>query len=884
MRRLLGQTGGREGSGKAPPHSVFSLDSPRTARRADSLLPRPAPTASARGGIARRVPTRSAWKRGGRCGCGVHLGCGATAGADERGCTRGFSGGEKERGSRAGRRAPAWLAGRAPNGMSPTASSAEHRTLLGDEMLGRRLWLGAVLGIAFVGSGCVANAVKSCTTSADCPSFAECVEGLCVYDACGAGQPACPAGKTCVDAVCVPADSGSGGGMGGGMGGGIGGGGGAVGGGAGGGGNAVDCVPTLMCADYEECEPTADGGRCVSANLMLTWSNPTDGTTFNMATVSGTVSIARGDGGAVTFTSLPVSGAMGGAFTRAGGAFTGTLLLPGADGDKTFVAGWPDAGVSRTLTIRKDTTPPSVALYVEPAPTRLAHELDLDGTNRWKKSEAALVQTESTEDVPILATDFTTAAVATGTGCARACAATRFCRCFSVDLTQQVLDGGVGVVPVALGPIPDAVGNVSAPVSADVAVTRLKWTRDIGVAPNVPPTAIAITSSGVVVAGTSAGITGNSYRLVAVEPDGILRWEKTSTTASITAGPLAGGQTVYVATSNGVDSAIERLHAVDGGVDMPRCGNLGGGLAFEGDLALAGSGATEVAVGVRNNAPPVLLSATSSCLGGPVMGLSGRPTVVVTGDEALVAGASSAPVFKFSGAATLPTAAGSASTMTLFPSNLFAIGTTLVGGGGPTVGGVFAVVNPVGSSLSGSTTNATAGAPGGPAVVGGTAATPRVFYGDNAGVLRGTPLVGLNPVSFGAGVAAPSVGTTLADRAAVVGAGSWVYVAGNDGVLRAISWGVGGPGGGWQWSGLLPATTRISQLNLDVDRSSTGKRCDAGRPGVLYVSAVQGSNARLYAVLVESQGVDGTAPWPRHQHDPANTGNAQTPLSPWTCP
>lgn len=708
----------------------------------------------------------------------------------------------------------------------------------------------------------------------------------------------CPGSDYC-DAqlkIClVASDGGLDGSVGGGMGGGIGGGGGTGGGmgggdagmGGGTGGGSVGCAPTLSCPDYEECQPTTDGGRCVSSNLSLTWTAPAAGSSFNGATIPGRVTVTKADGSTPRFTSLPVAGAMGGSFAVATGDFAGTLLLTGADGDKTFVAGWPDAGVASSLTIRKDTMSPTVSLFVESPPPRQPHELDLDGMNRWKKSESALVQTESTEDITIAPADFTTSAVTAVAAnlCTRQCGMSRFCRCYSVDLTQHFLDGGIGAIPVALGAVQDAAGNFSAPTSSDVVVTRLKWSRDIGVGSNVPPTAVALAPNGAVIAGTSTGTAGSSYRLVTLSSDGVVLWERTSSTLSVTAGPVVGSRGAYVATSDGANSAISRIHLADGGVESTDCQN-GSGLSIDGDLGLAGSGVGEVAVGVRSSSPPAVVSGTTNCFGATATGLSGRPAVVVTGDEAFVAGTASAPLFKFTAASTSPAPSGSASTMTLFPANLFAIGMTLVGGGGggPTVGGVFGVVNSTGASLTGNTTNSTAGAPGGAAVVGGTSGSPLVFYGDNAGVLRRTPLTSLNPVVFGSAVASPAVATTLADRAALIGEGGWVYIVGNDGVIRATQWSGTGPGVGWQWTGLLPATTRISQLNLDVNRGPSAKRCGARQPGVLYVSSVQSTNARVWAVLVDSQGLDKNAPWPRHQHDPANTGNAQTPLTPWTCP
>ncbi|MBX5481033.1 MAG: hypothetical protein IRZ16_04165 [Myxococcaceae bacterium] len=68
--------------------------------------------------------------------------------------------------------------------------------------------------------------------------------------------------------------------------------------------------------------------------------------------------------------------------------------------------------------------------------------------------------------------------------------------------------------------------------------------------------------------------------------------------------------------------------------------------------------------------------------------------------------------------------------------------------------------------------------------------------------------------------------------------------------------------------------------NIDCTRDSTGAALK-GLPGVLYVGSNSGN---LYAFVVDSRGIDTSAPWPKYQHDPRNTGNADTDLSEFACP
>lgn len=76
----------------------------------------------------------------------------------------------------------------------------------------------------------------------------------------------------------------------------------------------------------------------------------------------------------------------------------------------------------------------------------------------------------------------------------------------------------------------------------------------------------------------------------------------------------------------------------------------------------------------------------------------------------------------------------------------------------------------------------------------------------------------------------------------------------------------------------------VSQPALDVYRTAAGAR-DCAKPlGVPYVTTRAGSTATLRAVLVDSRGLDSSAPWPKYQRDNGNSGNANAALSSWSCP
>jgi hypothetical protein len=65
---------------------------------------------------------------------------------------------------------------------------------------------------------------------------------------------------------------------------------------------------------------------------------------------------------------------------------------------------------------------------------------------------------------------------------------------------------------------------------------------------------------------------------------------------------------------------------------------------------------------------------------------------------------------------------------------------------------------------------------------------------------------------------------------------------------------------------------------LDCRRDSSGQGLTDKPLGTLYV----GGSSRLFALIVDSAGLDPNAPWPKYQHDARNTGNPATPIT--NCP
>ncbi|MBS1153473.1 MAG: cell surface protein [Myxococcaceae bacterium] len=114
---------------------------------------------------------------------------------------------------------------------------------------------------------------------------------------------------------------------------------------------------------------------------------------------------------------------------------------------------------------------------------------------------------------------------------------------------------------------------------------------------------------------------------------------------------------------------------------------------------------------------------------------------------------------------------------------------------------------------------------------------------------------------------APTVGLVSATPA--VGAGAVIYAASNAGYVYAFD-------------NTLNELWKIS-LGTSFDTSPAldcGPRLADGGvnpgPGTLYLAGT-GSGA-LYAIIVDSRGLDPTAPWPRFQRDTRNTGSVETPV------
>ena len=445
-----------------------------------------------------------------------------------------------------------------------------------------------------------------------------------------------------------------------------------------------------------------------------------------------------------------------------------------------------------------------------------------------------------------------------------------FCRQAAVALAPLPFEAFRGVIALEVSGS-DLSNNVGK-ADAGVNVTRWKWRYSAGAPIYTTP---AIADDGTVVFATNEGPSGS---LFAISPDGSERWAPVSigpVKASPVVGALDGGrQFVYVGTA----SAAAQLFAFDtrdgttvsvcpssGGYGGPFIGTpavvVSGTQSFEGALALANSAKL---VNIR----PLASAADGPCLVSDVTSSQAFPSsVVAQGADAFVG-----------------TIEGSVRAYRLLSGNWVAnsawgtglgyvpVGTRGISGlaitdvliGTTSIKGVFSLDIADGSFRGSFPDGGLSDDPGGVAVSGA-----EIFFGGATGV--GPELFAVSKdLNRGTGysVAESPVGSPI------IGVGGQVYLATAGGTLEsrqestATHWAVSfGASEGFLASPTLDCGARDGGLAIPTSS------------GALYLSSVTGN---LYGLIVDSPGLDATAPWPKYQHDIRNTGNPTTPIQ--SCP
>jgi hypothetical protein len=739
-------------------------------------------------------------------------------------------------------------------------------------------------------------------------SCAACRQGpkKCVYDT------GCYPSDYCFDGYCVPRDAGAGGSGGGGSGGGAGGGGGSGGGAGGGGGGSggtgggtgggvggsggsggvgggsAACAPA--CAGFEECI----GSACLPRFRALAWVAPLEGARRNVPDGGLSVS-AQLDVAAGRTPSYPTSLALGvrapGGATSAGllnhgggGAYQGVVPLQTGAPEGTYQLnlegyGGLDAGVRSFML---DRTGPSFSTGIEAPPVRVSdgglfpRDPTLSGMEAFRRDESVDVTVSWTgNDMADGGVSFSvfgpfadggqgaapaSAVSEVSSGCRAACGVGT-CRCYRVELSGPPLEAARGTVSIQVS-ASDEAGNVAGPQLAGAPlVTRWKWMRSVA--------ASNATSSPAV--GNAGHLYFGNPAVASVAADGTPRWVDTVVGGSIfnalAVGVADGGLEVvaYSSSSNGFGALL-----ASDGTSAGACAAAGIGqdqmspalvwTTQAGVPALTSVGMTYLTgQGTLRWVRPFTAPECSSLSGATAT--AGVSNAVVIGSNLFGnTGGSSGVLLSYAhdGTTWNPASFVTSFSMTVRGLAIDAAASVLLAHGNnvgryPLDAGVSAALHAQGNTW-------------GPVVV---SAAGTWWAGSDVG---GGTLHRFGPATTPASATLPASLST----APIIGASGLVYLVAGNGDVEARS--MSDLSLRWRWS-LADAVTGPSPT-LDVGRDLAGAKL-CSKPGVLYVLANSG---KLYALIADSKGVERSAPWPKFQHDPRNSGNADWSLNEFSCP
>ena len=727
-------------------------------------------------------------------------------------------------------------------------------------------FIAAAVALTLLAS-CQTGIVHRCSSSAECGADAECIEGFCTL----LGQD-------------------GGGGSGGS-------------GGAGGGGNPL-CASVVCSSSSTECRQ----GTCVLKFSALKWHWPDAGIFTNATnlplvaelTASGSVSSWPT---AVEFSAvMPDGGAVNGLLTASSpGVFTGSLPLP-AEGAWSVRAAYSDAGLTTDVRpFTADRTPPTVELFLEAAPVRtdegdlLRNDFrDTALVRSYRRDEfaRAAIRT-SASDVDLAAAKLLLSGVRPDGGIGAwpapqtpslcpsdiSCSLPN-CACFTLDLFQPVMDSVHAKFPLRVE-VRDRAGNAASAlrwfdggvaIDPGVPVTRFQWVRTKYAKFKSP---VAVGSGG------NLYLTGEYFPLVlltATLPDGTNLYMKLITSAStapVVARDNASGTEAVVINHAwvGGDGGLTAYRASNGaplfecggesalGVSSPPVQTTPGALAFAGWARRNAPGlgdATALMLMNVSTTPGASTCSSPVAYGTQTMfaNLSASGTTLFSSQRAQGIerhnATTGAPLSPFSGPALsapvwhalMANDAGTHVAALLSPNQMTFLRNA---------------VDPVWTSAAGALSSESA-----PIVVDKNLL---IFGGPD---LAGDPTLTAVRVGADSGFSVP-----LPKRIAgypLAGADGRIYASDELGDIYCFR--LENDALVFEWAYFV-AHPSAGSPNIDCNRAHPG------RGSILYWGD---EDADLFSIIVDSPGLDIRAPWPKYQHDPRNSGNADTALSEFACP
>jgi hypothetical protein len=661
----------------------------------------------------------------------------------------------------------------------------------------------------------------------------------------------------------------------------------------GGGGGSTSNCNGAMCQPWEECTPTVDGGICGDAQLTLAWTTPADMTRLRATqTVQATLSVTKRDGGTlpVKLMSVPVQGPGNPMPFQKAGGFMGTLgPLTGSDGPKQFLAGW-DGGPTAPLTLVYDTTPPAldVELLNPPSYTSDGGFLTTDPDDGVaipviKKDDVVTVRVTSAD--PDIAGSTLAIAVTVGVdagvelwdaGTSTTCGAATLCADFNLVVGPQQLRAFAADVQVSASAA-DKAGNVGSKTKNPLFhVTRWKWARSVVSASPSFTAAPAIAHGGDVYLPSSVGGAGQG--VYHVTPTGAVMQDSS-------AGPVAAGITIgndgttqqifFMTTNGGIQTVGDTMHSCGSAAaaNVSSLAILNDGMASLYGIGVAGNGGSRQLVGLQAGFGCKPSTASSVDVAVPGNVVTDGQSVWYPGSDgtvqrfSFVGGASPS----FTSLSSLPSVGAG----TIFGLGLIPAATKLVGGGGGVgVGRLFVR----GSDGTGTTTGYNQMAPVTGVAVGTGSALFAVTQAGGLGTLSKFDATGdivVNSTALPAGFSFNfPAGVNPGATTPVLGNRGWVYATDNAGNVVAtdqqsleVKWLK-------PMSGALGSTAQVlASPSLDCNRTDA-----SNNTGVYYFATTTGW---LVAYIVDSPGLDSSAPWPKYQHDARNTGNTGVSIA---CP